>query len=144
MKLQTNAIYTNVLNMLSLNDGISLPYRFTYHFHVRVHGFCCKGVATKHKIFILCKRNQTKSLQICFVKQMSRKSQSSIHLNWEAYIACDRVGVSIMEIHCRNETTKLIFVSLSFQMLNFEKGWNCILTRSMSDRIEPFLYLYVR
>ena len=32
-------------------------YRFTNHFHVGIHGFCGKGITTKYKILILCKKN---------------------------------------------------------------------------------------
>lgn len=114
-----------------MKSGISLAYRFTYYFHVRVHGFCSERVATKHKVFILCKRKENEkianllrstndesittldSLKLRCQREKRLKQEYTKSNSPEAYTACDGVGVSIMEIRCRNQTTKMTFVKLS-------------------------------
>ena len=62
--METYSKYFNLYSATFRNDKKVITktkknptYRFTNHFHVGIHGFCGKGITTKYKILILCKKN---------------------------------------------------------------------------------------
>lgn len=90
------------------NERESLTYRFTNHFHIGIHGFCGKGITTKYKVLILCKKDWK-------VDTSHKDWTFSLHKNyWQLHIEHDRNGFIVLPRFLTSSMTILARNSVAF------------------------------